>query len=275
MTKKMRDIRQLLQTLCVALCLSSILPMSAYGQDRVQKGNQTNGRGTTDLLEEFLDANPQAIEVKILSEGTMAYLCANDSNLFIRLSIGNPMLFMRMLMQGLTVYVDPTGAKKKKYSVVFPSARDVQSNMSRISNGQRADSQGRPDVGPLLGQMNKVGATFKINGKVQTMELTRSLIELDTEHEVLNFYALIPKAQMMDEKKLVSDWTLGIYLASPIGVLEGPREGNGMGEPQRPGGMPERRGMSSNSQEMEKLMKKKIVVWEKFSIDEANSVNLK
>ena len=80
---------------------------------------------------------------------------------------------------------------------------------------------------------------------------------------------------MMDEKKLVSDWTLGIYLASPIGVLEGPREGNGMGAPQRPEGMPERRGMSSNSQEMEKLMKKKIFVWEKFSIDEANSVNLK
>ena len=262
MTKKMRDIRQLLQTLCVALCLSSILPMSAYGQDRVQKGNQANGRGATDLLEEFLVANPQAIEVKILSEGTMVYLCANDSNLFVRLSVGNPMLFMRMLMQGLTVYVDPTGAKKRKYSVVFPSARDVQSNMSRFSNGQRADSQGRPDVGPLLGEMNKVGAT-------------RSLIELDTEHEVLNFYALIPKTQMMDEKKLVSDWTLGIYLASPIGVLEGPREGNGMGAPQRPEGMPERRGMSSNSQEMEKLMKKKIFVWEKFSIDEANSVNLK
>lgn len=265
----MRDIRNLLSIICVALCLSSILPTSMYGQNKAQKQVQLNGQGTIDLLEKFLDANPQAIEVKILSEGTMAYLCANDSNLFVRLSVGNPMLFMRMLMQGITLYVDPTGAKKKKYSVIFPSARDVQSNMSRFSNGQREDSQERPDVGPLLGEMNKVGATFKINGKVQPMELSRSLIELDTEHEVLNFYMLIPKTQMMDEKKLASDWTLGIYLASPIGVLEGPREGNGMGAHQRPGGIP------SDSQDMEKLMKRKISVWEKFSIDDANSVNLK
>ena len=272
--KKMRDIRQLLQTICVALCLSSILPMSVYGQDKVQKKLQMNGQGTVDLLEKFLDANPQAIEVKILSEGTMAYLCANDSNLFVRLSVGNPMLFMRMLMQGLTVYIDPTGAKKKKYSVVFPSARDVQSNMNRFSNRQRGDLQGRPDVGPLLGEMNKIGAKFKISGKVQPMELTRSLIELDTEHEVLSFYALIPKAQMMEEKKMTSDWTLGIYLASPIGVLEGPREGNGMGAPQRPEGMPNRGGMSSDSQDMEKLMEKKIFVWENFSIDDVNSVNI-
>lgn len=275
MIKKMRDIRQLLQTLCMTLCLLSILPMSVYGQGKAQKQLQMNGQGTVDLLEKFLNANPHAIEVKILSEGTMAYLCANDSNLFVRLSVGNPMLFMRMLMQGLTLYVDPTGVKKKKYSVVFPSARDVQSNMSRFSNGQREDSQGRPDVGPLLGEMNKIGAKFKISGEVQPMELTRSLIELDTEHEVLSFYALIPKVQMMDEKKLTSDWTLGLYLASPIGVLEGPREGNGMEVPQRPGGMLERGGMPSESQDMEKLMKRKISVWEKFSIDDANSINLK
>ena len=269
MVNKMKDVRLFL----LALCLLSILPQSVCGQNGFKLEPVKSKEASKGLLDQFLDANPKAIEVKILSEGTMAYLCADDDNLFVRVSVGNPQLFMRMLMQGLTIRIDPTGGKKGKYSVLFPSARDVQSSIP----GQTKESANqRPDIGPLLGAMNKVGAVYNIKGKPQPMELSRSLIELDTENETLDYYVLIPKGKMMEEKKLSSTWSIGLYLESPIGVLEGPRGDGGMQEPpQQQGHIQGRPSQPSEDKEMEKLMKKKISVWETFSIDDVNSINLK
>ena len=269
MANKMRNVRLFL----LALCLSCILPLSVCGQNGFKLEPVKSKEASKGLLDQFLDANPKAIEVKILSEGTMAYLCADDDNLFVRVSVGNPQLFMRMLMQGLTIRIDPTGGKKGKYSVLFPSARDVQSSIP----GQTKESANqRPDIGPLLGAMNKVGAVYNIKGKPQPMELSRSLIELDTENETLDYYVLIPKEKMMEEKKLSSTWSIGLYLESPIGVLEGPRGDGGMqGLPQQQGRIQGRPSQPSEDKEMEKLMKKKINVWETFSIDDVNSINLK
>lgn len=256
----------------VALCLASMLPSSLCGQNGWHLEEVSTKVESKGLLDKFLDDNPKAIEIKILSEGTMAYLCANDSDLFVRVSVGNPMLFMRMLMQGLTLRIDPTGGEKSKYEVIFPSARDVQKSIGGTPSGMQDD---RPDIGPLVQAMNRVGVVFDVKGKPRVLELSRSLIELDTENEVLSFYVLIPKSQMMEEKKLSATWSLGIYLESPIGVLEGPRDGGNMDRPQRPGSRSGRTGGTPDDKEMEKLMKKKINVWERFSIDEAYSINLK
>ena len=268
-----KDIKQHFCTSCLAFCLTGILPSAMYSQNswhlEENTGSNVNTKG---LLDKFLDGNPRAIEVKILSEGTMAYLCADDTFLFVRVSVGNPMLFMRMLMQGLTVHIDPTGKKKNKYEVVFPSARDVQANMESMGNDKRNE---RPDIGPLIQEMNMVGTVFDINGKTQVLDQSQSLIELDTENELLNYYILIPITQMMNEKKLSAIWSLGLYIESPIGVLEGPRDDVGIGTPQRPEREPEMNEKSHDSKEMDKLMKKKINIWEKFSIDEAYSINLK
>ncbi len=265
----MKDVRLFL----FALCLSSMLPQSICGQNGWKLEPVRSNDSPKGLLEQFLDANPKAIEVKILTEGTMAYLCADDDNLFVRLSVGNPQLFMRMLMQGLSIRIDPTGGKKSKYSILFPSACDVQSGIP----GQAKESTNqRPDIGPLLGAMNNVGTVYKIKGKPQPMELSRSLIELDTENETLDYYVLIPKGKMMEEKKLSPIWSIGLYLDSPIGVFEGPR---GDGEMQRPtqqhGRIQGRPLQPSEDKEMEKLMKMRINAWETFSIDDVNSINLK
>jgi len=266
------DIKIFLQSVCIAIGLACINPLSLQGQTTESSIVAKTDSISVDKLEEFMNDNPQAIEIKILSEGTMAYLCANDSDLFVRLSVGHPMLFMRMLMQGLTIHIDPTGAKKKKFAFVFPSARDVQQKMNSTSSSIIKDSKERPNVGPLVEEMNKIAASFIIDGKEKPIELTRSLIELDTENEQLNFYALIPKTEMMKEKKLVSDWSIGLYLDSPIGVLEGPRKGNMGAGPTQVG--TRERDSKGDDKEIEKLMKKKINVWAKFSIEEANSVNL-
>lgn len=268
----MKDVRHYFCAFCLVFCLTSFLPSAIYGQNSWHLEKINANTSTKSLLDKFLDDNPKAIEIKILSEGTMAYLCADDSVLFVRVSVGNPMLFMRMLMQGLIVHIDPTGGKKNKYEIIFPSARDVQTSMSSIQNDRQGD---RPDIGPLVQAMNRVGAVFDINGKTQVLEQSQSLIELDTEKELLNYYILVPKTQMMNEKKLSSIWSLGLYVESPIGVLEGPRDDRNMGPTRQPGRQSEMNDRSHDNKEMEKLMKKKINVWEQFSIDEAYSINLK
>lgn len=265
----MRNVRFFLFT----LCLSSISPLSVCGQNDWNMEYLKSDETSKGLLDRFLDANPNAIEVKILSEGTLVYLCADDDNLFVRVSVGNPQLFMRMLMQGLTIRIDPTGCKKGKYSVLFPSARDVQKS---IPEQTKESENQRPDIGPLLRAMNKVSAVYNIKGKPQQMEMSRSLIELDTENETLDYYVLIPKGKMMEEKKLSSTWSIGLYLESPIGVLEGARIDRGMQEPpQHQGRIQGRPSHPSEDKETEKLMKKKINAWETFSIDDVNSINLK
>ena len=240
-----------------------------------------DGKEIKDTLQMFIDSNPYAVKVNILYEGTVAYLCADDDNLFVRLSVGNPQLFMRMLMQGLTLYVDPTGGKKEKYAILFPSAADVQAAMENFQPTKNTrfgnSEQSRPDISPLIKEMNKVGVVFDINGKVRRLGESRSIIELEIENETLNFYALIPKTQMMAEKKLSSEWSIGIYLDTPSGNLEGPRNDmsmRGQRPPMRNGSSGRQPQMQSSESDINKIMRKKINAWSHFSIDDVNNVNI-
>ena len=265
----MRKVRPLL----LALCFAKIMHLPAYGQNKLQQELNRSDVNPIGLLDKFLDANPNAIEVKILSEGTMAYLCADADNLFVRVSVGNPQLFMRMLMQGLAIRIDPTGAKRNKHTILFPSARDVQYAMEPIQSQNM--KQGRPDIGPLIFQMNKMGTVYYAHGKSYPMEMSRSHIELDAENETLDYYVLIPKEKMMKEKNLSSSWSIGLYLESPVGIMEGLPGEQGMQRPPSQGRMTGHPSQPMNDKKMEKLMKKKINVWETFPIDEVNSINLK
>ena len=280
----MKIFRTLLVCIYLTLNMSSCIASTRLGEKTptyADREIEHDGKEVKDTLQMFIDSNPYAVKVNILSEGTVAYLCADDDNLFIRLSVGNPQLFMRMLMQGLTIYIDPTGGKKEKYAILFPSAADVQTSMANFqptrNTGFGNSEQSRPDISPLIKEMNKVGVVFDINGKVRKMGESRSIIELETENETLNFYALIPKTQMMTEKKLSSKWSIGIYLDTPSGNLEGPRNDMSIRD-QRP---PMRNGssgrfpqMQSGQSEVNKIMRKKINAWSQFSIDDVNNVNL-
>ncbi len=269
----------------LTFCMSSCLATGNVGEKMpmfTDRDIEVGECGVEDTLQKFLEANPYAVEVNILSEGTAAFLCADDDNLFVRLSVGNPQLFMRMLMQGLTLYIDPTGKKKEKYALLFPSAEDVKAvmggNQPVAGNGPDDSGKSRPDITPLISEMNKIGTVYDINGKSVVLDRMRTMIELDKENEALNYYALIPKQQMMSEKKLSSEWSIGIYLESPAGNLEGPQNGfGGRGQGPSFGNRNDNRPpqMRQGEVNIDKLMRKSINAWSKFLIDDVNNVNLK
>lgn len=229
------------------------------------------GKVVEDTLQMFIKSNPYAVRVNILSEGTAAYFCADENNMFVHLSVAEPQLFMRMLMQGLTLYVDPTGSEKEKYTLLFPSAADVQDMMGAfqpLRSSEFGDSkQSRPDISPLLKEMNKYGVTYKADSNAVVLGEARSMIELEPEKETLNYYALIPKAQLMADKELSPEWAVGLFLDTPPADVEDDRQNMGIRD-QRP---PQ---MQSRNTDAEKLMKKRIYVWGKFLIDDVNTINL-
>lgn len=223
-----------------------------------------------DTLHMFIDSNPYAVQVNILSDGTVAYLCADEENLFIRFSVRNPPLFMRMLMQGMTIYIDPTGRKKEKFALVFPSAADVQTSMENHQQQSTTiigdGAQTRPDIIPLIAELNRVGAKYDINGNVKKLTNSRTMIELDTTNEILNYYALIPKHEMISEKRLSSEWTIGLFLDFPPSDFEGQKPPLNIID-ERPAILPP---SDPNTSE---LLRKKINAWGHFSIDEVQSIN--
>ncbi len=230
-----------------------------------------------DSLNIFLDNNPYAIEVNILTEGTKAFICADDNNLFTRISVGNPMIFMRMLMQGLTVYIDPTGKKKEKFAIFFPSARDVQMSMDNYQPTQNNDysNDEKPDIMPLIKEMNKKGIIFDVNGKSCRLDLSRSMIELNPENETVDFYVLLPINQMMQEKKLSDTWSLGIFMDTPEPEAEGPRMNRPSNANERSNNSPFPDRHQKEDDNINMLMKNKINSWIKFSIEDAFNINLK
>lgn len=230
-----------------------------------------------DTLELFLENNPYAVQVNILNEGTVAFLCSDDDNLFIRVAVGNPMLFMRMLMQGLTVYVDPTGRNKEKYSLIFPSAENVRHLMNDNKQRQYSKTETineRPDIFPLLNAINEVGVIYDVNGISTKLSPLRSLIDLDEEDEIISFCVLMPKTGLMNEKKLSSTWSLGIYLDSVSENIKEPRNNDNTIPPPHPYSEFEEK-QNSTSNDINHLMKKKINEWATFNIDEVNNINLK
>jgi hypothetical protein len=89
-----------------------------------------------DSITLYLERNPNAVDYNIISEGSKIYLSADDKYLFINLSIANPTMQMRFMMQQASLYIDPTGKKKKRYKISLPSALDVKEQLSMISGDE-------------------------------------------------------------------------------------------------------------------------------------------
>ena len=85
------------------------------------------------VLQAFLEKNRQCWAKEIIYEGCSVLLNSDGESLFVQLKILHPALQMRLLMQGMTVSVDPTGRKKEKYQTVIPSATDVTASKFTVA----------------------------------------------------------------------------------------------------------------------------------------------
>ena len=229
-----------------------------------------------DTLATFIGNNPNAVDFNVIYEGTKLNLSADDEFLLVNLSVAHPALQMRFMMQRVSLYIDPSGKKKKRYEVVLPSAMDVKDVLGATaqphSNDQTTnspdDQDERPDIRPLIGALNKRGAEFHSDGSNIHLSQQLFYIEHDRENERLNYYILIPKAPLMQDPKLSEKWTLGIFSINDFANMPPPEQQGDDGMMPPPMG-------SEDEPNIQELMQSDIREWVKFSIDDVNNANLK
>ena len=173
-------------------------------------------------------------------------------------------------MQKVSVYIDPSGKKKKNYEIVFPYALDVKDEIEAViqSEEENRDENVRPDIRPLISALNRHGAEYHYKGGTMHLGYQHFHIEVDQQHDLLNLYLLIPKTQLMQSRKLSDKWTIGIISINDFASLPPPEQGeeDGLMPPPVEGG---------DQQSILTLMQSDIRLWTKFSIDDVNNANLK
>ena len=219
-----------------------------------------------DSLDLFIEHNPDAIDFNVVYEGTKLNLSADDDNILINLSVYHPALQMRFLMQSISFYIDPTGRKRKKHEICLPSALDVKNDLEEIANDEHIDRNERPDIRPLISALNKKGAMYHYLDMTYSLGYQRFHVEMDQDKDLLNYYVLVPKRFVMEERKLSSKWNIGIFSINDFSNMPPPE----MEKPMLPSSREH-----ENEYGIQELMQSDIKQWVKFSIDDVNNINLR
>lgn len=235
-------------------------------------------------LTTYLDENPNCQTKEVIYEGCTLGISSDGDYLFGQFTILHPELQLRILMQGLTVYIDPTGKKKEKYAINFPSAssvQDVMQHMAPPSVSSGRDENEIPDILPLVNALSSYGAEFEINGKKRPFEQEWASIALDPELHALSYSFIVPIDDLLKEKKLSDIWRMGLFSSGGNSFGDGPGNGPGMGAPGMGSptrGMNPPKGRERSNDEkaainLRKMMMKDIEEWTTFSFDEVCSIN--
>ena len=270
------------------ICTIAMLSISglAFCQDAVSSAEIVT-------LSDYVENNPNCLTQEIIYDGCTMMLNSDGEYLFGQLNILHPELQMRILMQGITFYVDPTGKKREKYALHFPAASAVESVMAQLAPPEPSEDMSKevlPDISPLVSSISSLGTEYEINGRKQRLEFDNSAITLNDSTHCLSYTFLIPVDKMLTEKKLNENWKLGIYSEGGRPSHSGP----GMGGPSRGPGMdgpgmgrrPEmnsnvrsRKERNNNSQsssniDLRKMMVNDIEVWIPFSFSQICTMEL-
>lgn len=243
-----------------ALTYIAVMLLLPVGQLAAQK---------QDSLTAFIDKNPNAVDYQVVYKGTLLNLSADENDLLINLSVAHPTLQMRFLMQKASLYIDPSGKRRKNYEVALPSAFDVKDEIEAVARPEgKTVQEGRPDIRPLISALNKKGAELRHVNTSTSLGYQRFHVEIDQNTDVLNYYVLLPKDLLMQDKKLSDKWAVGIFSINDFANMPPPEQegGGGMMPPPMEG---------ENAQDILELMQQDIRQWVKFSIDEVNNANLK
>ena len=250
-------------------------------------------------LETYLQQNPNCLSHEIIYEGSTLLLNSDGEYFFGQFNILHPELQMRILMQGITFYIDPTGKKKEKYALHFPPASQVQEAMHNLTppqpgekNNTDPDNPRLPDITPLVNALAREGVSFDINHREQEYPKEWATITLDTMTHRLSYTFIVPIETMLAEKKLTDTWSLGLFSEGGHPSNGGPGQNPGMGRPgmgmgmgigmgagpdrmmrPRPDNNPlEKRNTKDKSAALRKMMMNDIENWTTFSISEINSL---
>ena len=162
----------------------------------------------------------------------------SDSAMQVQLKIDEPRVMMRLLLNGLTVWVDSTASRKKEVGVVFPAAGPVLRQMTpgadRFPARQRdADQPADFDPTPLLEIVQQRNKVFQYGQRADFIDDEVASMFLDDE-KALNYLMIIPFSKLGIERPENNRVSVGV--TSDVPTFEGAPPPQQM-QP-RPGGRP-------------------------------------
>lgn len=223
------------------------------------------------LLEAYLEKNPQTIRAKFIYDGCNLSASADEDNVLIQIMIRNPMIQMRLMMQECYFYIDPTGRRKEKFAVILPSAKYLKNAMGN-NNPRPSEGEPRPDMTSLITMMNLYGAEWDINGRSTQLHSNRFRVVFDTSEEALIYTMLLPKDVLLKEKRLAEEWAFGIY--SPLDGSTPPQNGPMPNQNGRPQQRPDNRGgMRDDDSQLREFLSRVISQWITLPLKEIEEIN--
>ncbi len=226
-----------------------------------------------DTLALYLKDNPEALTFNVIHEGSNLRVSTDGVDLLICVSIANPSLQMRLLMQQTIIYIDPSGRHRKNYSVYLPSAISVRDELDslRPDDIEEQSPDIRPDIMPLIQALNTNGAVFRANSKEFQLGYQRFYMEVDKGKELINIYVLLPMTELMQGKRLKDRWSIGLISNNDVGHHPSPDM-----EENRPPLLPtEDSKLPDDTDNIHEILQSNITSWTKFSIDDARNINIK
>ena len=207
---------------CLIALAAVAVAVTAVGQNYKEADPDARFIGVIDVDAEevvkkrpdYLLNNPRCLTKEIIYDGCTMMLNSDGEYIFGQFNVLHPELQMRILMQGITFYIDPTGRKKEKYALTFPAASAVESTMSHMSPPQPSDNSemdNLPDIRPLITSLATLGAEYDENGIRREIDKSWTSISMDDSTHCLSYTFLLPVEKMLEEKKLSDNWTLTLY----------------------------------------------------------------
>lgn len=235
--------------------LSTIIAIMCFGNIQIVARQDST-------INDFMYRNPNVMKVNMLQDETL-HMVSDGNQMLLMLDICNPHLLLRFVMEGFSLYIDPTGRKKEKYEILMPSVADLDKEALGLKRGDSDNvevHEEKPNILPLMKPLCDHGILFtRNNRKIYSEELCFSMF-LDVKTDHLYYYILFPIDVLMKEKKLSPEWSVGVF--APQVEMPDPNEGQMMPPPQK-----------MDDRQMPESFTAEISQWIPFSFERICSLN--
>ena len=191
-------------------CVSNKLTIPSYWENKFSENSSDS---------QYISLTNPDILLKVLN---------NTKALQITIKVYNPTTQFGLLMNGITILIDPTGKEKKKFKLSFPPAQLSMESMRQFEQKQKI-----LDWSNLILNVNFEGATIEFNNEETTASSNEAYLILD-KNKNLNYIITLPYSKFSETSLAGKIISLGIVTERK----EMSHKPNGNGMPEMDGGGP-------------------------------------
>ncbi|MBP1640401.1 MAG: hypothetical protein H6Q17_1984 [Bacteroidetes bacterium] len=232
---------------CIALACS--FPLFAHAKIKLETQSQFCPDFTT-----VATPDSSTLFMSFANDKMLIRAFNNATGFYIQLVATDDPTQQKLLFNGLTVYIDPTGKGKDRYAVIFPSLMSLrqqsgpggltpsmdQPQIQPNQGGQGQDDQNqsrgprRPDPTQQVQQINLKGALFDIDGDSRAVGIEWVKLTTTSNHKIC--YNIKLPYSIFNLKNSATG-LLSIGLLSEFSLPQGMQSGSGGGMGGPGGGM--------------------------------------